>query len=297
MRVPTYSSSESVIAQIQKLTADQAKLQKQVATNQRIFNPEDDPAAVGRLLGIDTERRQLLQFKNNASLALDLARASYGNLDGLGDLAARAGELATLGGGASGAEANRAYAAEVNQLIEQAVQIGNARFNGDYLFSGTAFDTEPYAVARDAGGDIISAAYAGNAGESPVALSGTASIAPRTGGDTNAGIGDFINRLVSLRDALGANDETGITAARAALEESVDMLAGAVSQNGAVQLRIQVNQTLQTSRLTSLDQLASGEADIDMASAIVRLSQTTTSYEAALASGSRMLQLSLLDYL
>ena len=297
MRVPTRSASETAISQLQKLGSRQAELQRQVSTNQRVFLPSDDPAAVGRLLGIGDEQTRLAQFGRNLDLATNLAQASYSGLKSLNDLASRAGELATLGSGPLGAEANAAYATEVNQLLEQAVQVGNTRLGGDYLFAGTALDTAPFTATRDADGRIASVAYAGDQGTGAIPLSETASLAPRTSGETNLGIRDLINQLVSLRDALAANDPTAITAAGTSLEDAVDPVVGAISENGAAQLRIEVVKTQQSSRGDELERLASSEADADLADTMVRLSQTTTAYEAAMASAAKIMNLSLLDYI
>jgi len=298
MRVPTRNTSEVVIAQLQKLGTQQAQLQKQMATNQRITLPSDDPAAMGRLLGIGDEQARITRYGLNIGVASTLAQASFTGLSGLNQVATRAGELATLGGGGVvGSEAAKAYAAEVNQLVEQAVQLGNTRFGGDYLYGGNALDTAPFSATRDASGRITAAAYAGDAGTALIRLSETASISPRTDGSTNLGIRDFINQLVALRDALNVNDGAAVTAAGLGLETTTDPLVDAISQNGALQLRLQAATTQQTARSDNLEKLASSEADVDVAATVVKLSQTTTAYEAALASGSKIMNLSLLDYL
>lgn len=297
MRVPTRSTSELVISQLQKLGTQQAQLQKQVATNQRIFLPSDDPAAVGRLLGIGGEQGSIAQFQRNIGVASNVAQASYTGLDSLNDLNTRAGELATLGVGILSDEAAQAYGSEVNQLLEQAVQLGNTRFGNDYLYAGTALDTEPFTVTRDASGQITDAAYAGDLNRASIQLTETASITPRTDGATNQGIRDFIKQLVALRDALNTNNSTAVATASAGLETSTDTFLGAISENGAVQLRIEVSGTQQKSRADSLEKLASSEADVDLAATVVKLSQATTSYEAALASASKIMNMSLLDYL
>lgn len=297
MRVPTRSISDNAISQLQKLTSQQALLQKQVSTNQRIFLPSDDPAAMNRLLAIDNEQRQIKQYQTNIGTASDLAKASYAGLKGLGDISTRAGELATLGNGVISADSAKAYASEVNQLIEQATQLANTRFGSDYIYGGTATDAPPFTVTRDADGNITAAAYAGNANTSSIALSDTTSISARTSGATNSGLSDFINQLTALRDALNANDKTAIAAASTGLEAGGDTITNAVSQNGALQLRIELATTQQKARSDSLEQLASGEADIDLPSTVVKLSQATTSYEAALASASKIMNLSLLDYM
>ncbi|HEU5081265.1 MAG TPA: flagellar hook-associated protein FlgL [Opitutaceae bacterium] len=297
MRIATNTTSEALIAQIQKLSDRQSRLQSQVATGQRIVQPEDDPAAVGRLLGLNTEKAQNTQYVQNASRAMEVSQASYAGLQDIKSISDRAGELATLGAGASSPDAYQAYAKEVNQLIEQAVQLGNSKFRNDYLFSGTAVTTAPVNATRDAAGNVTSVAYAGDTGQASVKLSDVSSIAPGTTNATNTGITDFINNLVSLRDALNSGSATTVSATQPNLITSENMLVNSLSEHGAIQLRIEINQKQEQSRSDQLDKLVSDEADADMASTVVKLSQTSNAYEAALSSASKILQMSLLDYL
>jgi flagellar hook-associated protein 3 FlgL len=296
MRVATNSASEGVLTQIQRLAVRQSRLQKQVSTGQRVFQPEDDPSAVGRLLKLDVERRQISQYSRNADRALELSRASYSGLQELKKISDRAGELATLGAGASSPDAYRAYAKEVNQLIEQSLQLGNTRFRNDYIFAGTAVDTAPFTATR-ASGDVTAVAYAGNASQMQVQLSEVSSIAPGTTNATNLGMRDFINNLVALRDALNTGTSGAVSGVQTNLEASENLLVNALSEHGAIELRIEVNQKQQQSRADEIEKLVSNEADADLATSVVKLSQTSTAYEAALSSATKILQMSLLDYL
>jgi len=297
MRVPTNSASENVIKQIQKLAARQSQLQTQLATNQRIFLPSDDPSAAGRVLTMENERAQLQQFERNAGTALEISQSSFAGLKGLKSISDRAGEIATLGSGTASPDALRAYGAEVNQLIEQALQTGNSRFRNDYLFAGTATDTEPYTVTRDPSGQITAVAYAGNSNQASIQLSESASIQPGTTGTTNLGIRDLMTHLISLRDALAAGDADAVTATRPSLEASEDLLVNSLSERGAIDMRIEVNQAQQLARSDNLNKLVSNEVDADLPETVVKLSQTATAYEAALSSATKILQMSLLDYL
>ncbi len=298
MRIPTLSISDAAIAQIQNLTATQTQLQKQASTGQRIFLPQDDPAAMNRLLNDDNQSRQLSQYQTNATTALNLAQSSYAGLTQFSSLATRAGELATLGSGVNGADATNAYSTELNQLIEQAVQTGNSQFGGNYLFAGTALTTTPYTVTRDATtGQITAVAYAGNTAQSSIALSSSASVTAGTSGATNTGIRDFINQLVALRDGLKASDSAAISAASTALTASETTITDAVSENGAGQLRIQAAQTQLTAAAQNLGQLVSTDSSADLPSTIVKLNQASTAYQAALSSSAKLLQTSLLDYI
>jgi len=297
MRSATTTVSDSVLAQIQNLSNRQAQLQNQVATGQRIFKPEDDPSAVGRILTLDTEARQIQQFKNNADRALEVSQATYAGLQDMKKISDRAGEIATLGAGTSSPDAYRAYATEVNQLIEQALQNGNTKLRNDYLFSGTAVTTAPLTATRNAAGDITAVAYAGDAAQSKIQISELSQLAPGSTGATNAGQAAFLNNLVALRDALNAGVSTAVAGVQANLDTSENLLVNSLSEQGAVQLRIEVVQSQQSSRSTNIEKQVSNEADADMATSAVKLSQTSTAYQAALSSATKILQMSLLDYL
>jgi flagellar hook-associated protein 3 FlgL len=303
MRIATSTISDSVLAQLQKLSTQQAKMQTQVSTGQKLSQPEDDPAAFGRVITLDTESRQLTQFQANATRALELSQATYSGLQNIKTISDRAGEIATLGAGTSSSDSNSAYAQELNQLIEQAVQLGNTKLGNDYLFSGTAVATAPFTVTRDTTvgspteGEITGVTYNGNASQSTIQLSELSGIAAGSSGPTNTGIGDFVNNLVALRNALTSSSSAAVSTAQTSLEGSENMLVNALSEQGAVQLRIQVNQSQQNARATDLEKLVSNETDADMATSVTKLSQTSTAYQAALASASKILQTSLLDYL
>src|SRR5436190_19584495 len=131
MRITNNTLSESIIRQIQQLGSQQARLQNQVATGQRVFQPEDDPTAVGRVLGLESEQRQIVQFLSNADRAFELQQAAFGGLQQIKRVSDRATEIATLGTGAISPDASRAYAAEVDQLIEQTLQLANTKFRND----------------------------------------------------------------------------------------------------------------------------------------------------------------------
>jgi flagellar hook-associated protein 3 FlgL len=297
MRVTNNTLSENIVRQIQNLGGQQAKLQNQVATGQRIFHPEDDPTAVGRVLDLESEQRQIAQFLRNADRAMELSQASFAGLQQLKKASDRATEIGTLGAGSLSPEASRAYASEVDQLIEQTLQFTNTRFRNDYIFGGTAVDTPPFVAARDAAGKVTGVVYAGNASRAPVQLSEGASIAPVTTATTNLGLRDFVNQLVALRDALTAANPVAVSAAQTGLIASEDNLVSALAEHGGVQTRIEANQAQQRDRADNLESLVSRETDADLPTTIVKLSQTQTAYQAALQSAANIMRISLLDYI
>src|SRR5262249_20591110 len=124
-----------------------------------------------------------------------------------------------------------------------------------------------------------------------------APISPFTDGATNQKLGDFVNNLIALRDALTNEDPTAVQTAASSLHDSEDDILVAVSGVGATQTRLEADGTQNSARLTDLEKLISSDADADLAQTLVKYQQTQTAYQAALQSGAQVMQLSLLDYL
>lgn len=297
MRVPTNSASTATIDMLQKLSAQQASLQSKIASNQRVTAPSDDPAGFGRILGLQANNRSAQQFEKNGMIALEISQISFEGLKQLQSVSERTSELAVLAGGVSGETQLDAYAKEINQLIEHALQLGNSRFGGQYLFGGTEVKNAPFTETRDAEGRISAVAYAGEGEAASVRISESSSVTPRPSGETNAGIATFIDQLIALRDAMEAEDTAAVSAMQPGLAEAEDRLIGALSDQGTVQMRIEVNLMLQQAWQRNIEQQVSAEADIDLPSTLVRLNQATVSYEAALSASSKILTLSILDYI
>lgn len=297
MRVATHSVSATIVRQIQQLGAQQARLQNQVATGQRVFQPEDDPSAVSRILNLETEARQLAQYTRNADRALEISQATFSGLRGLKAIADRGSEIGTLGTAANSPDAMRAYAAEIDQMLEQALQLGNAKLGHDYLYAGTAVDTPPFAATRDAGGKIVSVAYLGNDGRTGIPLSSTSTLTPGTSGATNLGIRDFLNQLVALRDSLRTGDTSAIAGARSGLLSAEDTFVSALGEHGGIQTRIEATRIQHADLELSITSLISSETDADLPATVVKLTQSQTAYQAALQSAANIMRISLLDYI
>ncbi|HYD83012.1 MAG TPA: flagellin, partial [Opitutus sp.] len=259
MRIASNTMSDVMIRQIQQLTGEQAKLQLQVSTGRRITQPEDDPTAVGRVLTLQSEKRQIGQYASNAIRSLTLAQTSFSGLQGLKKVSDRAGELATLGTGAMSSDAMNAYATEVDQMLEQALQLANSRAGSDYIFAGTAVDAPAFSATRDANNKITTLTFDGNTSQAVIPLSEATSVSPSTSGTTNQGIGDFLNHLVALRDALTAGDIDAVRAVQPGLTDDEDMLIAAMADNGGIQTRIEAAQVQQQDRATNIEKLISNE--------------------------------------
>lgn len=298
MRIATATSSENIVRQIQQLSQQQTKLQSQVASGLRITQLEDDPAAAGRVLTLNSELRAIDQFSSNANRALEVSQSTLSSLVQIKHISDRATELGTLGAGTQSTDQTSAYAAELDQLLEQSVQQANSRLGNDYLFAGTMVDTPPFTVTRDVTTNKITGiTFAGNTSLSQIPLSETASVSPGADSDTTAGVTAFLGHLISLRDALATGNNAGVTAAQTGLIATEDVFVSSMAQQGAIQMRIEVNQSQQKDRSHNLQSLISTEVDADLPTTIVRLNQAQLAYQASLQSSANIMRVSLLDYI
>ncbi len=310
MRVTSNSFSNTLITQLGSLSARQARLQSQAATGQRVQLPEDDPGAMRRVLELQTESKTIGQYQRNIARQQELATATFSTIKTLKKISDRASEIATLADGLRSPEELAIFAREIGELIKHGVQAANTKNRGDYLLAGTRTDTPPFVLATDAAGLATGVTYQGNTSlaETEIAegltLSTQAVGANTTGSgprgllnDTGAGA-DLLNHLVALQNNLLAGNTAAIAGTdRAALNRDEDNLIYHLGANGAMQARLEASAAIAGDRGLALEQQVSGEADADLAQTLVRLNETQNAYQAALQSGGKILNLSLLDYI
>ena len=209
MRVTSSTFTDSLIRNLHELNERQVKLQKQVASGQKVERASDDPAATGRLMRAQSEKRELVHFRRNMERAEAINRTSYERIRNLHDLSTRAQEIATMAQGVTRPDDYAIYAGEVNQLLEQSLELANSRHGGHYLFAGEATDEKAFEATREAEGRVRTIEYRGE-GESPQFLVAYgARISPYAESGSTTKLSAFLDSLVAVRDAL----ETGGTEA------------------------------------------------------------------------------------
>ena len=137
MRVTTNSFNNDLRHNITKLAERQLRLQQQVSTGQRITTASDDPNAMRRVLDLRNEQGQLKQYQDNISTLRENTNVVYSTVQGLKKLSDRATEIAVVADGSKGSSALKAYAKEIDQLIEESVRLANSKHRNIYIFSGT----------------------------------------------------------------------------------------------------------------------------------------------------------------
>ena len=103
--------------------------------------------------------------------------------------------------------------------------------------------------------------------------------------------------IEDLSNALQTNDTTGISAALDRLDAHQDNISALRGEGAAKINRLELTQSrFEAQTIATGDQLSRIE-DVDMAEAITNLTMRESVYKAALATGARVIQPSLVDFL
>jgi len=253
-------------------------------------------------LNLQVSGSQVAQYQQNITNLQQQATSSYDAMNGLKTISARAGEIATLADGTKSPQELQTYATEVTQLIQQAAQLMNSQYQGNYLFGGTRTDQPPFVVATDANGNVTSVTYQGNDSVPSAEIAAGSTLSVQVPGANTSSTGptglitdsrngaDFFNHLIALQNHLQAGDTTTIQSTdNAALAKDEDNITLQIGHNGVVQSQLDAASTVASAQASSLTQMVSQDADANMAETLTQLSATQTAFQAALQSGASLL--------
>jgi flagellar hook-associated protein 3 FlgL len=305
MRVTPGSINLRVTADLQRSLAALGRQQGLISSGRRITAPSDDPGGAARAVLLRSRQAANDQFQKNIAEARTSLLSTDGVLQSIVEGITTAKELAIQGGNdTNDAIARRGIGDRVNQLLEELVAIGNTEGpRGEMLFGGQESTVSPYTVTRDVTGAITAVVPnpRGIDGATPAEVAEGLTISTGVSGTTVFGAptdaDNAFTMLISLRDALRANDGT---ATRATLDGLTTALDRVTLASTVVGTRLSWMETLDArskDEAVVLSQSLSRVEDLDLAKAISDLNQIQTSYNAGLGAAARVLQQSLLDFL
>lgn len=311
MRVATSSFPDSFLYQTNLLQNQQNTLQSEATTGLKLTLPEDNPAGMSQALELQSDSSANTQYQNNITQLQDAATTSYDAMNGVQTLIAKANEIASSVDGTTSATSMSSYAAEIGGILQQAVQLANTKDSqGNYIYGGTNAGTPPFAATTDSNGNVTGVNYQGNSQVANAEIAPGITISAQTLGANTTGSGprglftdsrygaDLFNHLISLQNNLSSGNRQAVTTVDAPqISKDVNNIAYQVGSNGVMQSTLSNTSRVASQQGTSLATQMSNLTSADLATTITRLQQTQTSYQAALQSGVKIMQLSLLNYL
>ncbi|HEY0777248.1 MAG TPA: flagellin [Gemmatirosa sp.] len=316
MRVTSAGQTQAIIARLLDSSSKLADAQDQVTSGLKVSKMSDDPTSASLIVRDSATLRGIDQYSRNATSAGTALDAEDSVTQQLTDLLNRAKELGVGANSATTTASERAAsAAEVQQLLSQAVSLGNTKVGNTYLFGGTSNDgrepfdqSQPNFVPTDpattpggaavprypvgqlsidvgAGGQTVTGAHDGT-----TIFFGTTNGAP----DSTKGV---LPALQQLQKALTDPDPSKIGGAITSLDTAFDTLQVHVGELGARQNQVDAVKTGLTALQSTVTQQKSDLSDVDTAQAYTEMVARQTAYQTAMLASSKVMGLSLTDYL
>lgn len=275
--------------QAQMRALDEAR--RQATSGLRVERPSDDPVANAGIMEASSSLRALEQYKRNLQVGQSRLAIEDSTLEQVGNVLARGKELAlSQASDTASAQTRLAAQQELNKLVDFVTDLGNAKLAGAYVFGGQYADSAPFTgtvhdPARPPSGAMMLEIGPGlfveaNHDAQEIFI------------DTDA-----VDALKALSSALGANDTTAITTAMGRVDAAFQNTQELVGELGARMNQMDVTiSNLDTLEVT-LQTFRSELSDADIAEAVTNLVNRQGSLEAAMLANSRILNLTLTDYL
>ncbi|ALS26087.1 flagellar hook protein FlgL [Paenibacillus sp. 32O-W] len=295
MRVTGMMQNTQLLKNLRNTNAGIIDWQNKLSTGQRIQKPSDDPVGIGYQMRYDTELNRSEEFLENARTGLGWLRTMDSLMQQATDVLKRARVLTQQAStGTVPEDARKQIAAEIRQLKEQMIAIGNSDYGGRYLFNGQKTDQMPYSLTNAANDPTDKGVYFLNVSPSvtvPVSITGE-QIFGEAGSPDNV-----FQVLDDIATHLEDNDQDAILDDLARIDRSADRIAIAWAEIGARTNRFELVENRILDEQIGLKQLRSEVADVDMSEAIIELKLKENVLQAALSTGARIMQVSLVDFI
>jgi flagellar hook-associated protein 3 FlgL len=291
VRVTSAQSYNTLLSGIQDIQQRLQQAQTELTTGNKINQLSDDPSGAADIVRLTANKSEIAQYTSNAAAAQNRLQTTDSVLSNVQNVVQR---VIALGEGAlTNPSAALPSVPEIVSLRDQLVSSANTAFQGAYLFGGSVADKPSYVVQPDQ-----SVTYQGNSEAVQVQVGRAATLQIQVPGDQAfSGSINVFDSVKKLSDAIQAGDKTAIQTQVNNLQQYFDSVSAVRSQVGAL---INTAQNAQSDLQSYELARASDQSRVqsaDMAKASTDLTQAETSLQAALASGARISQLSILDFL
>ena len=296
MRVTNQMITGSVRRDIMQNTERLFEMQNIVSTGKRINRPSDDPVGMSDVLGFRKTLSSINQYEKNIAHGNMWIEVAEPSLETINDLLATAKNIAIdQSSGTTELETREEAAATIKQIYDQVLDLANSTQGDSYIFAGHKTDTPPF--SRD---DDYNATYSGDDGDIKIIAGEGINIKINaTGHDLfESGVNIFVT-LRDLKDALEnpVFDASAVSAQIDHLIDACDQIQKGRTENAVNFTRLETTKNQLAGFKLNIEDMLYNTENADMASAIMELHSRETAYQASIATGARIIQPSLMDFL
>lgn len=266
----------------------------QLSSGKVFTRPAENPVGVGRVMGYTAAISRNEQYMKNMNESRGWLETTEMALNEGINILQRLRELCVYGANDSlTLDERQTLACEVEELQEHLLGIANTEINGLYIFGGHRTLEAPYSVDQD--GRVQ---YSGDSGLRKHEISFHQEVIVNLNGHEAFGTVELFETAQAIHQALLDGDSNFLSGeALDRLDRGINRLLEGLSQVGARVNRLNLMENTLFSENLHLREVRSKIEDIDLAYTITEYTMQENAYRAALATASRILQPSLVDYM
>ncbi len=300
MRITANIMNNNMLRNLQKNIGDLDELNQQLASGKKFRRPSQAPIEVVNGMQYDSLVADNEQYQSNVDYARNWIYTSEDAISSGVDVIQRGRELAIYGAnGSLSPEDRENMAQEVKELRDELVSIANTKMGDKYLFSGQATNEKAIIENPDPAYDPdVDPFVLYNGDYNNI----NREINPGVKLNINVNAEEVFKDGIEYLDDLYNNLVNGID--QEEIANSIDDLGDITNEMSAIRAEIgaKVNRLeMIENRLgkenTNLKELRSKNEEVDLAEVITSLKMEENIYRASLASGARVMQPTLVDFL
>ena len=287
MRINSGVMVDNMMRNLQDNMKKLDKLNQQLSSGKKFSKPSENPIGAAESMELESVLSNHGQYLDNIGEAKDWMKSSESALKNSGKILQRAREQAVYGANGSLSEGDRKQiATEIGELKKELINVANSKLGDRYLFSGQKTTTKAF----DDSGNF-------QGSESDISRE----VGPGTEMKINTNgkevFEDAIEHLDKLKTNLENSNMNGIQDRIGELDEDLSINTEKRAQIGAKINRLDMTESKIEEEKIQSEELLSKNEDVDIAKTITDLKMQESVYRASLASGARIMQPTLVDFL
>jgi flagellar hook-associated protein 3 FlgL len=300
-RITPAMTTATTLNNINSALANLERTSSELSSGKTILEPSDNPYGASQVIDLQSRLDGLSSYATNAQEGISWQNTAGGAMSNVSNVLQTVRELLVQTSTGTVNQSDReSIATEVDQLTEAVKQDANTQYAGQYVFSGTATTTPPYAQGAEDTyqGDNGTVTRAIGPG---VAVDVSTNISSLLGNGQGSGDGKLLDTLRTISEHLRGGSTEDIAALGSGdlknLEGSIDTLSQLQATAGSITDQLQTATSRIESLQGSITASLSNVDGADIAQTSIAYSNEQAAYEAALRAGASIVQESLLQFL
>jgi flagellar hook-associated protein 3 FlgL len=293
--------SEMYTDLLANIQADQQSVSQDVveaSSGKSVNNLSDNPLAAGQLVLSNAQIDDVDQFSYSVSTVQGSLNTADSALNSVVSSLTEAVSVGTeAAGGTLSTSELQALGEQVNQIQQQVIGLANTTYQGNYVFAGTAVNTQPYSsTGVYSGNSNVNSVEIGEGQTASMGLAGSTIF--NLGNPSTPGQADLTFQYLSqLSSDIDSNNQSAIATDITNVQSALNNVIAQRSSYGDTLQQLNSDSTNLSQENLTLQQYQTTLIGANEAQVATDLSQSQSALEAAISAAGQISQDSLINYL